>query len=69
MWAGEGILVCIGDWLVAIMFCDDMLVVSSTHAGLQTLLDKAGEVYDLTRMGSPYGSWPSGLLGNLLGYP
>ena len=45
-WTGEGIPVCIGDWLVAILFCDDMLVVSGTHAGLQTLLDKAGEVYD-----------------------
>ena len=45
MMVEEGILVCIDDWLVAILFCDDMLVVSGTHAGLQLLLDKAGEVY------------------------
>ena len=45
-WIGEGIPVCIGDWLVAILFCDDTLVVSGTHTGLQLLLDKAGEFYD-----------------------
>jgi len=45
-WLGKGVPVCIGDWLVAVLFCDDMLVVSGTHAGLQLLLDKAGEVYD-----------------------
>ena len=40
--AGEGA----DKWLVAILFCDDMFYVSGTAPGLQTLLHKAGEVYD-----------------------
>ena len=34
------------DGLVAVLFCDDMFVVSGSAEGLQRLLYKAGEVYD-----------------------
>jgi hypothetical protein len=41
-----GIPIVMNDRLVAVLFCDDMFVVSGSAEGLQRLLYKAGEVYD-----------------------
>ena len=41
-----GVPIVMNDRLVAVLFCDDMFLVSGSAEGLQQLLYKAGEVYD-----------------------
>ena len=41
-----GMPIIMNDRLVAVLFCDDMFLVSGSAEGLQQLLYKAGEVYD-----------------------